>query len=120
MLVLAKLGSVVVLSIVHVMQGCHVWATADGKPLGATRTMTVKPGTRVSVRISCPMDFDVTQSAGPRIALGGRWHTGTTHVLVFNKKGLYRFDVVNVQTPEEAGLQTLGETIHPRLVVRVR
>jgi hypothetical protein len=115
-----KLGAAIVLSVIHVAQGCHVWATADGTPLGANRTLVVKPGARVSIRISCPMDFDVTQTAGPRIALGGRWHTGTAHVLVFKKKGLYRFDVVNVQTPEEAGLQTLGETLHPRLIVRVR
>jgi hypothetical protein len=116
-----KLGLVVVLSIVHVMNGCHVWATADGRPLGATKTLVVKPGTSVQIEIMCPMDFDVAQVAGPKILLGPtRWHTGTRATLVFKKRGVYRFVATNVQTPEERGLETLGPTNHPQLIVRVR
>jgi hypothetical protein len=115
-----KLGLVVVLSIVHVMQGCHVWATHDGRALGASKTYVVKPGTRLSIRISCPMDFDVVQTAGPKLALGdARWHTGTSHTLVFKTKGVYRLQATNVQSPEEVGLQTLGPVNVLHLVVRV-
>lgn len=112
-MIAAKLGVAVVLSIVHVMQGCHVFSPGS--------TVQVKPGARVSIRISCPMDFDVVQTAGPKISLGDpRWHTGTLHVLVFKKKGVYRFTATNVQTPEQVGLQTLGQTKTPKLTVLVR
>jgi len=109
------------LAIIHVMRGCHVWATQSGTELGATRTFTVKPGTRIEIRMSCPMAFDVSQIAGPRLALGDtRWQPGTVHVLVFRTKGLYRLQAVNVQTPEELGLETMGPTNHPALTIRVR
>jgi len=109
------------LTLIHVMQGCHVWGTADGTALGASRTLKLKPGTRLSIRITCPMDFDIVQTAGPKLALGDpRWHTGTSHVLVFAKKGVYRLEAHNVQTPEEAGLQVMGAVNVDRLVVNVR
>jgi len=109
------------LAIIHVMRGCHVWATQDGAELGASRTLTVKPGTRLEIRMNCPMAFDVTQLAGPRLALGvPRWQPGTSHVLVFKKKGVYRLQAVNVQTPQELGLETMGPDNHPTLTVRVR
>jgi hypothetical protein len=67
------------------------------------------------------MAFDVTQLAGPRLALGDpRWQPGTSHMLVFKKKGVYRLQAVNVQTPEELGLETMGPDNHPTLTVRVR
>jgi hypothetical protein len=116
-----KLALVAVLSIVHVMQGCHVWATNDGRPLGATRTMSVAAGSRVSIRISCPMDFDVVETAGPKLELGdSRWHTGTAHTLVFKRRGVYRLEATNVQSPEEVGLQVMGTVNVLHLVVRVR
>lgn len=109
------------LTLVHVMLGCHVWGDADGQVLGATKTLKVKPGTRVTVRISCPMDFDIAQVAGPAVALAEpRWHTGSTHVLVFAKKGTYRFTATNVQTPEEVGLEVMGAVNVDRLTVVVR
>lgn len=109
------------LAIVHVMRGCHVWATADSKPLGATRTIALVRGQRLEIRISCPMAFDVSQLAGPRLDLGdARWQTGTTHVLVFRKRGVYRLQAVNVQTPAELGLETMGPDNHPSLTIRVR
>jgi hypothetical protein len=116
----ALASSTVRLTIIHVMQGCHVWGTGDGSALGAAKTLKVKPGTRLSVRISCPMDFDVVQTAGPKLALGDpRWHTGTAHVLVFKQKGVYKLQATNVQSPEEVGLQTMGPVNVLRLVVRV-
>lgn len=108
------------LTIVHVMQGCHVWGDGSGTVLGATKTIKVKPGTRLSVRINCPMDFDVVQAAGPKLALGDpRWHMGTAHTLVFKKKGVYRLQATNVQSPEEVGLETMGPVNVLHLVVRV-
>ena len=106
-----KLALVVVISLVHVMQGCHTWQLGNGKTLPPTSTLTVRAGTRVRVEIRCPMDFVVN---------GQLWHTGTAHTLSFPKKGVYVFTAVNVQTPEEVGLQTMGSTNVPKLIVRVR
>jgi hypothetical protein len=103
-----KLGLVVVLSIVHVMSGCHAWSLNQRSAL----TLSVHRGARVQIRISCPMDFDVSD--------GERWMTGTVHTLVFPKRGTYRFTFTNVQTPEERGLETLGTTSTPKLTVVVR
>ena len=109
------------LTIIHVLRGCHIWGTADGRPLGATRTLTLARGTQLVVRVNCPMAFDVTQTAGPKLGGGlGRWETGTTHTLVFAKAGVYRLRAVNVQSSADMNLQTLGPDNTPRLVVRVR
>jgi hypothetical protein len=109
------------LTIIHVLRGCHVWGTADGQPLGATHTLILKHGARLVVRINCPMGFDITQTAGPKLAGGlGRWETGTSHTLVFAKAGVYRLQAVNVQSSADMNLQTLGPDNTPRLVVRVR
>jgi hypothetical protein len=108
------------LTIIHVLHGCHVWATSESQPLGAARTLTVKRGTRIEIRINCPMDFDVSQTAGPRLRTGlGRWSTGTSHILVFAKAGVYRLQAVNVQRSADVNLQTLGNDNAPKLVVRV-
>ena len=96
------------LEIVHVVQGCHVWSTAKGQ-VGASTKLVVKRGTRVQIRVSCPMDFDFTQTAGPTLALGDpRTHTGTVRTIVFAKTGVYRLTVKNVQSSAEMGMQTLG------------
>ena len=109
------------LTLIHVMRGCHVWGTADSRALGASRTVQLKRGGRIEIRVSCPMAFNVTQLAGPKLALGASpWQTGTAHTLVFTKRGLYRLKAVNVQSSEEAGLQTLGPDNMPLLIVRVR
>lgn len=109
------------LTLIHVLHGCHIWGTADGQPLGAARTLTLKRGVSLVIRVNCPMAFDVTQTAGPRLAGGlGRWETGTTHTLVFAKAGVYRLQAVNVQSSAEMNLQTLGPDNTPRLVVRIR
>ncbi|MBM2822391.1 MAG: hypothetical protein HW413_1137 [Thermoleophilia bacterium] len=67
------------------------------------------------------MDFELRQTAGPKLALGGsRLYTGTTRTLVFRKAGLYKLVAKNVQTSDEIGLETLGEDNFLRLTVRVR
>ena len=112
--------STVSMSIVHVVRGCHFWALGS-RQLGPSAIVTVKPGTKLKLRVTCPMDFDVTQVAGPKLALGGtRFYTGTTRVLVFRKAGLYRFVARNVQTSDELGLETLGDDNPLKLTIRVR
>jgi hypothetical protein len=109
------------LTLVHVMEGCHMWGKADSTPLRAAYTVRARPGQKVEIRVSCPMDFDLAQVAGPKVSLGPdpRWRTGTTHTLVFKQRGVYRFTATNVQTPEERGLETLGTTAVPVLTIRV-
>ena len=108
------------LAILHVVGGCHVWATTTLRQLGPATTVTVKAGGRLVVRPNCPMDFDFAQLKGPKVALGDRrTYRGTTRTLAFPKRGTYVFRVVNVQTPEEVGLQTLGPTNVLTLTVKV-
>ena len=107
------------MSIIHVVRGCHVW-TIGSRDVGPVTTVRTKPGARIKLRLSCPMDFDVTQTAGPKLVLGSRrFYAGTTRTIVFRKAGVYRLVARNVQTSEEMGLQTLGPDNMLRLTVRV-
>jgi hypothetical protein len=108
------------LAILHVMRGCHVWGTQDSRPLGATRTLVIKPGTKLEIRINCPMAFDVVQLAGPKVIDPSRWQTGTSHTIRFARRGLYKLQAVNVQSSEEMNLQTMGSDNALLLTVRVR
>jgi len=108
------------LTIVHVLRGCHAWGTADSQPLGPTRTISVQRGTALEIRVSCPMGFAVVQTSGPPLALASPWQTGTTHTLVFAKKGVYAFRGTNLVSSADAGLQTLGRDHVLVLTVRVR
>ena len=101
------------LVISHVLENCHVWTTA--KPLGAVKTLgpstklVVHRGARVVIRSDCPMDFDLRQTKGPRLALGAaRMYAGSSRTIAFAKAGVYRLTATNVQTPEERGLTVLG------------
>lgn len=112
--------STVSMSIVHVLRGCHVWALGS-KQLGPTAIVTVKPGTKLKLRVNCPMDFEIVQTAGPKVALGDpRFYTGSTRVIVLKKAGLYRFSARNLQTSAEVGLQTLGQDNSLKLTFRVK
>jgi hypothetical protein len=96
------------LTIMHLVQNCHVWRNAKAV-LGPATKLTVKPGTKVVVRSDCPMDFDLAQTKGPKLALGeARLYAGQSRTITFGKVGTYRLTATNVQTPEERGLQTLG------------
>jgi hypothetical protein len=67
------------------------------------------------------MDFDYAQRSGPKLALGNRrTFAGDSRVIVFRKVGIYRLEVTNVQTPEERGLVTLGDTNTLTLTVVVK
>jgi hypothetical protein len=103
------------------VQGCHVWGTADGQPTGPNRTIVVKRGTRLEIRINCPMSFDFTQLSGPKLALGdARTYPGTARTIRFVRTGVYRLQAVNVESSEQQGLQTLGPDNTLVLTVRVR
>ena len=108
------------MSIIHYVSGCHVWGVGS-KTLGPTAKVTLKRGTQLVIRPTCPMDFDFVQTAGPKLALGDpRTVRGTARTIVFRKAGVYRITAKNVQTSEEAGLQTLGPDNTLTLTVVVR
>jgi hypothetical protein len=107
------------ISIAHYVHGCHVWLTGENR--GPATTIRVKRGTRVEIRLSCPMDFEFRQLAGPRLALGTpRTVAGTTRTIAFRKPGRYVLTATNVQSSEEAGLETLGADNMLKLTVVVR
>jgi hypothetical protein len=110
------------LLLVHAVSGCHMWGKAsDSTLLGPNWTTTAKPGTRVTIRVNCPMGFQFEQLAGPKLAgLPATWQSGTSHTLVLAKRGLYRIKATNLQSSEQMGLQTLGADNTPVLTVRVR
>jgi hypothetical protein len=109
------------LTIVHFVQGCHVWGDDLGTPAGPARTITVKAGTKLQIRVNCPMSFDFSQVSGPKLALGDpRTYAGTARTIVFRRAGLYRLKAVNVETSEQQGLQTIGPDNTLVLTVRVR
>lgn len=125
-LVAAPGGAAVVASptlrtaLIHTLRGCHVWSFAGKRP-APDAAVTVARGTRLAIRITCPMDFDVVKVRGPALAVGPtRFYAGTTRTIVFRRPGTYRLRARNIQTPEEAGLQTLGPDNVPTLTVVVR
>ncbi len=107
------------LAIVHTVSGCHVWQST--RTLGAAPTITLKRGTKLELRVNCPMDFALTQLRGPRLNLGDpTFHPGTTRTIVFKKAGTYVLGAKNLQSSEQVGLQTLGPDNDLMLTVRVR
>ena len=116
----AAASSTVRLTIVHVVQGCHVWGDVNGNALKASQTLKVKRGTKVAIRINCPMSFDFVQLAGPKLALGASLtQAGTVRTLVFAKRGVYKLQATNVESSEQMGMTTLGADNVLVLTVRV-
>ena len=108
------------LAIVHVVNGCHIWAKSDSTPLSAKHVVAVKRGGRLQIRVNCPMDFVFAQLAGPKLDLGDPLtHSGTVRTIVFRKPGTYTLRAINVQSSEQLGLQTLGPDNQPVLTVKV-
>jgi hypothetical protein len=109
------------MAIVHVVQGCHVWGTVDSQPLGPSRTIALRRGTALQIRVNCPMSFTFTQVSGPKLALGDpRTYAGTVRTIVFPRAGVYRIQAVNVESSEQMGMTTLGADNVLHLTVRVR
>jgi hypothetical protein len=118
--VVAAPSKTVQLAIVHTVQGCHVWQTG-ARNVGPATKVVVARGGKVTVRISCPMDFTLTQVRGPRLNLGDpTLHTGTQRTFAFPKKGIYVLRATNIQSSAEMGMQTLGPDNALTLTVTVR
>ena len=116
----AAVSPTVRMTIVHVVQGCHNWGDVSSNPLGPTRTITVKRGTRLQIRINCPMSFNFVQLSGPALALGAPLsQPGTVRTIVFAKKGVYKLQAKNVESSEQMGMTTLGADNVLVLTVRV-
>ena len=108
------------LELVHTVSGCHVWQSAS-RPLGPTATVKVARGGTLTIRVTCPMDFRIEQLSGRRLALGDPvFQRGTVRAIRFARQGTYVLRATNLQTPEEAGLQTVGPDNRPRLTIVVR
>jgi hypothetical protein len=108
------------MAIVHVAQGCHVWGTNLSEPLGPSRTLAVKRGTHLQIRLNCPMSFDFAQLAGPALALGDpRSYPGTVRTIVFAKKGVYKLQATNVESSAQMGMTTIGADNVLVLTIRV-
>ena len=108
------------MTIVHVVQGCHSWGTDLSQALGPTRTIAVKHGTQLQIRVNCPMSFDFVQLSGPALALGDpRSYPGTVRTIVFVRKGVYRLQATNVESSEQMGMTTIGADNVLVLTVRV-
>ena len=105
-----------VLEIKHFFRGCHVFTKTETP----TMTARLRRGDRIRLLDHDPMDFDLTQTAGPPVALGDlRLRRSEARMLVFRRAGVYRFEGRNVQTSEELGLKTLGPDNTLKLIVRV-
>lgn len=117
----AAASQTVRMAIVHVVQGCHVWGTADSQALGPTRTVVVKRGAHLQIRINCPMSFDFSQVSGPKLDLGAaRTYPGTVRTIVFARAGVYKLKAVNVESSAQMGMSTLGPDNTLLLTVKVR
>jgi len=105
-----------VYEIKHFFRGCHVFVKNE-KPAISLR---LRKGDRIQLLDHDVMDFDVAQTAGPRVPLADpRLRRSEVRLLVFRKAGLYRFEATNVQASEELGLQTLGPDNILRITVRI-
>ncbi len=106
------------LAIVHTVSGCHIWQAAHAH--GPATVLKLKKGDKITLRVSCPMDFVLVQVKGPRLVLGDpTLHTGTQRTIVFAKRGVYVLRATNVQSSADMGLQTLGADNALRLTVTV-
>lgn len=81
--------------------------------------LRLAPGTRLVIVNHDPMDFELAQTAGPAIGLGGATlRSNTVSTFVFRQRGFYVFSGRNKQTSEELQLGTV--TPDNVLVLKVR
>lgn len=106
------------LAIVHTVQGCHIWQTSHAH--GPATALQLKRGDKITLRVSCPMDFQLVQMKGPKLVLGDpTLHTGTQRTIAFPKRGVYVLRATNIQSSADMGLQTLGPDNVLKLTVTV-
>ena len=117
---LAAPSKTVRLAIVHTVHGCHVWQSGT-RNAGAATKLTVRRGDKLELRVTCPMDFTLTQLRGPRLAIGDpTLRSGTVRSIAFRARGIYVLRATNIQSSEQMGLQTLGPDNGLTLTVTVR
>ena len=117
---LAAPSKTVRLAIVHTVHGCHVWQ-AGTRGLGAATKLTMRRGDKLELRVTCPMDFTLTQVRGPRLAIADpTLRRGTVRSITFRLRGTYVLRATNVQSSEQVGLQTLGPDNGLTLTISVR
>ena len=86
---LATPSKTVRLAIVHTVHGCHVWHSGT-RDAGAATKLTLRRGDKLALRVTCPMDFTLTQLRGPRLAIGDpTLHSGTVRSISFRVRGIY-------------------------------
>ena len=106
------------LAIVHTVSGCHIWQGTHSH--GPATVLKLKQGDKITVHVTCPMDFTLVQLKGPRLVLGDpTLHTGTQRTIRFAKRGVYILQATNIQSSADMGLQTLGPDSSLRLTVTV-
>jgi hypothetical protein len=117
---LATPSKTVRLAIVHTVHGCHVWHSGTGDA-GAATKLTLHRGDKLELRVTCPMDFTLTQLRGSRLALGDpTLHSGTVRSITFRGRGIFVLRATNIQSSEQMGLQTLGPDNALTLTITVR
>jgi hypothetical protein len=117
-LAVAAPSKTVRLAIVHSVHGCHVWMTT--RDLGPSGTLRIHAGTKIVLRVNCPMDFSLVQVRGPKLARADpAMRAGTSRTIVFTHRGTYVLRAVNLQSSEQMGLQTLGPDNVLTLTVQV-
>lgn len=108
------------MTILHYVRGCHVWEVGS-KNLGPKATVTLKTGTRLEIRASCPMDFMFRQVGGPKVVPApGRLYAGNVYRVVLRRPGTYKLSATNLQSAAQQGLQTLGPDNSLALTIIVR
>lgn len=116
----AAASQTVRMTIMHVVEGCHVWGTNDSQPLGPKRRLSLARGSKIVIRDNCTMTFKFRQVAGPKLDLGDPLtYPGTTRTIVFRKAGVYRLRAKSTMTSEQMCLQTLRPDNVLVLAVRV-
>lgn len=118
MVAVAAPSKTVQLAIIHTVSGCHIWQTAHAQ--GSKAALKLKRGDKITLHVTCPMDFTLVQLKGPRLVLGDpTLHTGTQRTIKFAKRGVYVLQATNIQSSTEMGMQTLGPDNVLKLTVTV-
>lgn len=107
------------LTIRHQKHGCHSWSF-DGKTWRASQSVTMAPGSVLTVVDNDVMPHRLVQLSGPKALVTGAAmaHMSATAHVVFTTKGTYVFTT----KPGEdylKGVATTGEDNVLRLVVKV-
>jgi plastocyanin len=105
----------------HQMRGCHTWSV-NGGPFKASRSITLKRGSWLTVTNNDVMPHKLVLKSGPalRIAPANLGHMGALVKVTFARPGVYHFVTkAGEDYPAMAGVKTIGEDNILRLTVTV-